>query len=146
MSDQSAQPAPKVIEPSQTAEEVSTVRPPFDVAEFARDSDSRIRVEALPPSARPTTPPADASDEPARDASGTMQSLGSLTPDAVPTLAVAREDLEWFDVPPYPRALLRYVDGRQSISAICARACYKVDEAMGAFHQLARDGIVTLKR
>jgi hypothetical protein len=127
------------------AEEPSTVRPPFDPIKFARESDSKIRIETTPPSARPTAPPPPGVPQYAPGASGTMHSLGSVTTGAVPELSVAREDLEWFDLTPYARSLLRYVDGRQSLEAIAARACMKLDDVMAAMHQLARDGIVTLK-
>jgi hypothetical protein len=133
---------------SEVLPEPSTVRPPFDLEKFARDSDSMIRVETTPPSGKPTAPPP-AGMLPEYSpglTSGTMHVLGSIASDSVPVLAVAREDLEWFEIAPYPRSLLRYVDGRQSIAAICAHARFKVDEALAAFHDLARDGLVTLQR
>ncbi len=123
------------------------MRPPFDVQEYARESDSMIRIEAAPISARPTAPPPPGMPEYAPGVrSGSMHALGSVASDAVPVLAVAREDLEWFDLTPYARALLRYVDGRETITAICTRARLKLDEAMAALHELARDGVVTLQR
>lgn len=129
------------------AEEPSTVRPPFDPITFARESESAIRIDSTPPSNRPTAPPPPGVPQYAPGVtSGMMHSLGSVSSGAVPELAVAREDLEWFDLTPYVRALLRYVDGRQSLEAICARACLKLDEVMATMHDLARDGLVILRR
>jgi hypothetical protein len=114
---------------------------------YARESESLIRIESTPPSARPTAPPPPGMPHYTPGAtSGTMHALGSVSSGAVPELAIAHEDLEWFDLTPYVRSLLRYVDGRQSIEAICSRACLKLDEVMGTMHELARDGLVILRR
>jgi hypothetical protein len=146
MSDQRAHKRVPTPPPQPGAEEPSTVRPPFDPVSYARESDSKIRIETTPASARPTAPPPPGMPQYSPGNSGTMHSLGSVTSGAVPELAVAREDLEWFELTPYARSLLRYVDGRQSLEAITARACMKLDEVMAAMHDLARDGIVTLRR
>ena len=79
--------------------------------------------------------------------SGTMISLGSIASDAVPTLAVAREDLDLvFELAAPVRGLLALVDGQQTIATICERCGLELDRGMGAIHDLARDGIVTLRR
>jgi hypothetical protein len=148
MSQQRAKRLPVDHGASRALLESSTVPPPFDPEEYARESDSRIRIETTPSSSRSTAPPPTGTmpEYAPRETSGTMQALGSVSTDAVPVLAVAREDLEWFDVAPYHRALLRYVDGRETIAVICARSCFKVDEALAAFHQLVRDGLITLQQ
>ncbi|MGH7293473.1 MAG: hypothetical protein ACRELB_01000, partial [Polyangiaceae bacterium] len=85
----------------------TTVRPPFDPEAFARESESNIRVDTQPPSKRPTTPPAANLPQYAAGlTSGTMVSLGSVSSDAIPMLAVARDDLEWFDLSGPVRELL----------------------------------------
>jgi len=127
-------------------EEPSTVRPPFDPVMFARESERAIRIESTPPSARPTAPPPAGLPEHTPGSSGARLALGSVSSQAVPVLAVAREDLEWFDLEPHVRLLLVHVDGRQSIDAITARACLKLDESLEGFHELAQQGIVTLQR
>jgi hypothetical protein len=147
MSDHRAQKRVPSDRPKVAAEEPSTVRPPFDPVSYARESDSRLRTETTPPSARPTAPPPPGMPQYTPGASsGTMHALGAVSSGAVPDLAVAREDLEWFELTPYVRSLLRYVDGRQSIEAICARACLKLDEVLATMHELSRDGLVTLRR
>jgi hypothetical protein len=129
------------------AVEPSTVPPPFDPVSYARESEANIRIETAPSSNRPTAPPPPGLPQYAPgQASGTMHALGSVSSGAVPDLAVAREDLEWFELTPYARSLLRYVDGRQSLEAICARGCLKLDEVMGTIHDLVRDGLVTLRQ
>jgi hypothetical protein len=129
------------------AEDRATVRPPFDPVTFARESDSQVRVEATPPSSRPTAPPPPGIPQYSPgQTSGAIPALGSISSGAVPELTVAREDLEWFELTPYVRSLLRYVDGRQSIETICARACLQLDDVMATLHDLARDGLVTLLR
>ena len=124
-----------------------TVRPPFDPEAYARESESSIRLDTVPPSNRPTAPPPPGMPQYTPGVtSGTMQSLGSVTSDAVATLAVAREDLEWFDLPVLSRSLLALIDGRETIASLARRAGIALDRAMASFHEMARDGIVTLRR
>ncbi|HEY8092072.1 MAG TPA: hypothetical protein VIF09_29625 [Polyangiaceae bacterium] len=126
---------------------VATVRPPFDPEEFARASESEIRIDTQPPSAKPTAPPPPNMPQYLPGlTSGTMISLGSIASDAVPSLAVAREDLDWFDLAQPVRELLARVDGHETIATICERCGLELDRGMGAIHDLARDGIVTLRR
>ena len=128
-------------------EKTATVRPPFDPEEFARESDSKIRVEADPASARPTAPPPPGLPQYQPGVtSGTMHSLGSVGSDTIPSLAVARDDLEWFELPKLARSLLGHVDATATIGAIASAAGVPLDAAMAAFHQLERDGLVTLRR
>ena len=109
--------------------EPPTVRPPFDPDSFARESDSRIRVESTPPSRRPTVPPALAlSQERAGD---------------VPSLALGREDLEWFEMSPMARSLLRHVNGRDTVDVIASRVAMLVPEVIAELDGLAREGVVT---
>jgi hypothetical protein len=79
-------------------------------------------------------------------ASGSAPSLGSLGSEAVPSLAVASDDLEWFDLPDAARSLLALVDGEAPIGSIATRAGVAVDAALATFHDLHRDGVVTLRR
>jgi hypothetical protein len=145
MSDPRAKPAATPIDEEDPRAE--TVRPPFDPETYARESESNIRIETLPPSHRPTAPPPpDMPQYQPGITSGTMQSLGSVTSDAVPVLAVAREDLEWFDLPQVNRSLVGLVDGRRSIVELARHAGAPLDRAMASFHEMARDGIVTLRR
>lgn len=125
---------------------VETVRPPFDPEEFARQSETAIPVEGEPPSKRPTAPPpVDLPQYAPGSTSGTMQSLGAMAVRAVPALAVAQEDLEWFELPTLARELLALIDGHTPLAALCARAGLPLDRAFAACQDLARDGIITLR-
>jgi hypothetical protein len=112
-----------------------TVRPPFDPQAFARESESKIAVlesgvtEAAPASTRPTTPP------PAG-----MPLLYAIDGDSIPSLAIAREDLDWFELPKLARHLLRHVDGEAPLAVICARIGLKVPQALRLLEGLSRDG------
>jgi len=147
MSDESAKQLP-LEDALQAATVPATVRPPFDPETFARESDSRVAIrDDQSPSARPTAPPpAGVPQYRAEMASGTMPSLASVGPDAVPQLVIAREDLEWFDLPKVARAVLVHVDGLAPVGTIGPRAGLALDAATAAFHDLERDGIVTLRR
>ena len=109
----------------------ATVRPPFDPQEFARQSER----ETLPP---PVATTSDAPDV----VSGTMEVFWPVEATTVPTLAVAKEDLEWFELPPMARKLLEHVDGTTPIEEICARSGVSLLDASALFDELAREGIV----
>ena len=88
--------------------EPTTVRPPFDPEAYARETDSIANVEqhGVAPSVRPTTPPPPG-----------MPGCGAIDVDCVPLLALAREDMEWFDVTALARVLLDHVDGIGTVGA-----------------------------
>jgi hypothetical protein len=111
-----------------------TARPPFDPEEFARQSE---RV-TLPPS--PKAP----SDAPEL-ISGTMEVVWPVETTNIPTLVVAKEDLEWFELPPLCRKLLEFVDGTASVEAICERSGVSFTDASDLFDELVREGIVTTR-
>ena len=136
------------VAPADEAQTISTVRPPFDPLTFARDSESSIRIgEAAPPSTRPTAPPPPGVPQyQAGLTSGTMHSLANVGSDTVPSLAVATEDLAWFELPEPAAALVGLVDGTANIGALSTRAGVALEAATCTFHELARDGIVTLRR
>jgi hypothetical protein len=112
------------------ASEPTTVRPPFDPEVFARESDSKVH-DALPPSARPTVPPAGPA------------SPHAAGPTDVPTLAVAREDLEWFDLSPSARELLLHINGHDAVDTLAERAQSPVTEVLRELARLADEGLVT---
>src|SRR5690242_9994761 len=102
MTDPRAEQGSSSGKPDEGSGERSTVRPPFDPEEFARESDVMMRVvEARAASEQPTAPPPRGLPlyEPALS-SGTMPSFGAVASDAVPRLVMTGEDLEWFDIPP----------------------------------------------
>jgi hypothetical protein len=108
--------------------EPTTVRPPFDPVEFARESDSRIRVQSAPASGRPTSPPPPDATRPRGQ--------------EIPLLAMAREDLEWFDLDAPALALLRLVNGEDPVEVLCASAGLSPDEAFATLERLARENII----
>ena len=136
------------VTPSDEGQTTSTVRPPFDPLTFARESESKVRIgETDPPSGRPTAPPPPGLPQyQAGLTSGTMESLGSVGSDTVPSLAVTHEDLAWFALPEPAATLVVHVDGTANIAALCTRSGVALDTAMATFHELAREGIVTLRR
>jgi hypothetical protein len=148
MSDSRAKPRVPVAPPADEGATISTVRPPFDPLEFARDSESKMRiVDAELPSNRPTAPPPPGLPQyQAGLTSGTMASLASVGLDTVPALAVARDDLAWFALPEPAAKLVAQVDGHDDIGTLAVRSGVPLDAAMAAFHELARQGIVTLRR
>lgn len=123
----------------------TTVRPPFDPEQFARESDSRIRIEEDPPSTRPTAPPPPGLPQYARE-EGALRSSASMGSDVVPSLAIAREDLAWFELPRLARDLLGHIDGRSTLAVVCARGGFVIEAATAACNELERQGIVTLRR
>jgi len=111
--------------------EPPTVRPPFDPDSFARESDSRVRIEVDPPSRRPTVPP--------------VVLLASERAGEVPSLALGREDLEWFELSAMARSLLRHVNGRDTVDVIASRLAMPVADVITELDGLAREGVVTVR-
>jgi hypothetical protein len=109
----------------------TTVKPPFDPVTFARESDSRVRVESAPPSARPTAPP----PQPLAPA----VARGS----DVPVLAISREDLDWFELSSSARNLLRQVNGRDTVDALASLLRIESADLLGELEVLAREGLIT---
>jgi hypothetical protein len=112
-----------------------TVRPPFDPQEFAWESE-RATVSP-PPEALARTE----SDAPEL-VSGSMEVVWPVEATAVPQLAVAREDLEWFELPQAARKLLEQLDGQATVGTIAERAGVPILEATDLFEELIREGIV----
>lgn len=148
MSEQRAKPLVPVTPSDEGQTTVSTVRPPFDPMAFARDSESKIHIgETDPPSARPTAPPPPGLPQyQAGLTSGTMHSLGSVSAETVPVLALARDDLAWFALQEPAATLVGLLDGTETIGDLAARSGVALDATMSAFHELALQGIVTLRR
>jgi hypothetical protein len=118
----------------ESGSELVTVRPPFDPQEFARQSERAT----LPP------PPKAPSDAPEL-LSGTMDVLWPVEATTIPELAVARDDLEWFELPPLCRKLLEHVDGSATVETVCTRAGVSMDDASDLFEDLVREGIITTR-
>jgi hypothetical protein len=113
-----------------------TIRPPFDPAEFARQSE----LSTSPP---PAVQAVAAPDDPVISTETTEVLF--VDEETVPALAVAREDLEWFDLAPLVRNVLRFVDGERSIGKISAEVGQSSDQGIALVEQLVRDGLVVCK-
>jgi hypothetical protein len=114
--------------------EPTTVRPPFDLDEFARQSE---RTTVPPPPELPSYAPG--------GTSGTMAALVPAQGATVPELSVSLEDLEWFDLPPLARRVIGHVDGSARIEQICSRVGVSLDEAVVLVEELARGGLLTYR-
>ncbi|HXN30932.1 MAG TPA: hypothetical protein VN894_03680 [Polyangiaceae bacterium] len=62
--------------------------------------------------------------------------------DAIPALAVAIGDLDWFDLSPQARQLLLQVNGRDSVATICAHCGLGLKDAIPVLDDLAREGLI----
>jgi hypothetical protein len=110
----------------------ATVRPPFDPADFARESERRtMRPDADAPSQTPEV----------GSASIVVETLAAQE-TSVPRLAVAHEDLEWFELSPNARRMLEFVDGAATLEVICIRMGLPLTEGMDAIEVLTREGLV----
>jgi hypothetical protein len=108
-----------------------TVKPGYDLEAYAREAESRMHVDNLPPSARPTVAP------PSPDA--ILLGRGS----DVPVLAISRDDLEWFELSADARDLLRQVNGRDTVEALSALLRIPADRLLAELDGLTREGLVT---
>jgi hypothetical protein len=132
-----------------------TVRPPFDPAKFARDSERALRAEEIAAeSSRPTRPPPPPLvgaavgrhiEDPAVESSQLLVSL-TVEDDDVPFLAVAAERVRALSLSPLARAFLRHMNERDCVAVICARAGLRMDDAVVAIEELSGAGVVSFQR
>ena len=120
-----------VIPTRESPSQMSTVRPPFDPQEFARESERATQ-----------PPPIRAASEAPEIASGTMEIFPPVEAMTIPELTVAREDLEWFDLPAAARRILAYIDGDASVEIISSRAGLPLTDAIDLVEELAHEGLV----
>jgi hypothetical protein len=126
-----SRPSRRVAAVHEGASDAATVRPPFDPQEFARETE---RITMPPPARAPSDAP--------ELVSGTMDVFWPVEPTSLIDLAVARDDLEWFELPPLARQLLDHVDGQNTVEVISTRSGVPIAEAMDLLDELAREGIV----
>ena len=126
-----------------------TVRPPFNPEEFARDSESRLRIADVVPL------PSD-DDELHNDLPPSSQSETRLTaagasrgsappPDAVPYRVMAPEDVEWFELDHDALSLLNRVNGLKTIERIADGIGVASPLACAIFMRLASERIVDFR-
>jgi hypothetical protein len=125
-----------------------TVRPPFDPAAYARDSERTLRAEEAVDSARPTRPPPAALVPASERATESAQLLVNLSieSDDVPFLAVARERLQALQLSLLARMFLRFVNERDCVAVICSRSGLGMDDAVLALEELTSAGVVSFQR
>jgi hypothetical protein len=141
--------------------ERATVRPPFDPARFALESESKLGFARPPPSNRPTprsllrpvlrAPPWAKGRAVAHSApellefATTVDAREALGSDAVPVLVMSLEELEWFALSPKAKDLLRHVNGVLPIDSLCSKANIAPPEGATVLLELAEQGIVTFR-
>ena len=128
-----------------------TARPPFDPAQFAQEAESRLGQEE-PPASRKETPRAFprpslavTSRPKAREAGSARgpKASDNLDGNAVPLLAMSRQELEWFALSPSASRLIAQVDGLAAVDTICSRAELSSAEGSLILLELSDQGIVT---
>jgi hypothetical protein len=97
-------------------EDRSTAPPPFDPAEYARESESQLRVD---PDHKPTTQ---------------IRSLPKLK--ARVRIVATDADLEWFEMSDEARALLARVDGKKTLLELMEEAGVPAADVLRAFGEL----------
>ncbi len=68
-----------------------------------------------------------------------------MAPDAVPVLAMSRQELEWFALSPAASRLMAQVDGIAAVDAVCTQAVLPRNEGTLILLELADQGIVTFR-
>ena len=131
-----------------------TARPPFDPAQFAEEAESKLRHAEARPSRRATPralprPPLLASrtspEEGATAALETRALRQNPAPEAIPLLAMSRQELEWFALSPAAGRLIAQVDGVSRVDAVCLQAGVPDTEGALILLELCDQGIVTFR-
>ena len=134
----------------------STKPPPYDPVRYARDVDARL--EAEPPSRKPTGPPhpshpalrdscKDLRDMlPGLDADWDGELSSTPTLGAVAVLMVGGDELECLAPTESDRSLLGFVDGKLTVEEILAVSHVDVVTGVETFGRLARLGVVCFRR
>jgi hypothetical protein len=133
---------------AEVAHDRPTSPPPFDPATFARESERMLAVH--PVDELPTRPRLETLD-PVADSpqDGPMVSEVRLSkprmpsPASVPTVAIAREDLEWFELDDDARALVESLDGA-TLDATLARQTDR-KRAMKILLLLGSQGVIEFR-
>jgi len=73
------------------------------------------------------------------------QGRETVTPDAVPVLAMSRQELEWFALSPAASRLIAQVDGIAAVDAVCTHADLPRTEGTLILLELSDQGIVTFR-
>jgi hypothetical protein len=135
-----------------------TPRPAFDPETFAREAESRLRMadhRSTKPTPRalqrPELPPLQwgrtgvalpgAPELPEQP--GSLDALDALGADAVPVVAISREDLGWIEISPEASRLLTHVNGVRPLNVVCAMANVAPEHGATILLELADRGVVS---
>jgi hypothetical protein len=151
---------PPAVESDHRAER-PTVRPPFDPAKFAVESEKKLQVpepsstrptpRALPRPPVPPLPPWGKMREGTRSSPELQETASpsdareALGGDAVPVLIMSRDELEWFALAPEAIQILGRVNGIASIDTVCAEARISPQDGANILLELAERGIVIFR-
>jgi hypothetical protein len=138
-----------------------TLRPPFDVEAFARESDSGLH-EAATPTAPPPSPPSyqrpvvpplqwgrtrrpepsspDLEERPADE-----DPLDVLGIGAVPFIALPAARLPFLNLAPDARRLVACIDGAHTLGAVCEMAKINPRDGAALLLELVEQGVVSLR-
>lgn len=136
------------------AERALTQRPPFDVEQYARESDEHV--EVAPDSRRATEPPPPEHAnlrESCRDLRAAIAPPGTERVSAVPVSStpalgavavplLSREDYEWFELDDRARAIIAIVDDQLIVEEILAATHTPIADGIAVFTHLADLGLV----
>ena len=128
----------------------TTRRPPFDPAEFARESEAKLLAATeAPASNKPTAPPPGippgGSIPDVQEVEAKVGARDALGADAIAVLTVSRDDVDWFRLSHEATKLLAFVDGVRSLETICAMASVRVEDGAAALLELAEQGMVRFR-
>lgn len=133
----------------------TTVRPPFDPAEFARESDKKIRAATeAPASDLLGVRPGDQSLDETRDVPGSVPDVqevettganDALGTDAIPFVLISHDELAWLDLGSDAEQLIASVNGVSSLEAVCAAARVTAEEGASLLLTLAEQGVVSFR-
>ena len=68
-----------------------------------------------------------------------------VAPEAVPVLAMSRQELEWFALSPAASRLIAQVDGVAPVDSVCSQAELPRTEGTLILLELSDQGIVTFR-
>jgi hypothetical protein len=127
-----------------SAEEAATIRPNYDLAEFARSTESLLssnEVRKLPDEDGVPTPRLPMqSGVVIRD----EDLVRSLPYDAIPSVVVPPTDLEWFELDAFRKAVIGRIDGKTSVIELAEELGSGRTAALQLLGELLRWGVIRL--
>jgi hypothetical protein len=123
-----------------------TVRPPYDPEQYARESESRLRIAHIATHVPVASPMDESGAPPSSQSAARLTAAGEAadipSPDEVPYRVMAAEELEWFTLDGDARAALELVNGLRSIGRIADTLGIAPSVAGAIFARLVVDDII----